>query len=102
MADEIVTAEEEAVTQTEEVFCYIGPSLKSVAQSIQNGSIFNEPKEDLCRRFLPLIERIPAIADLIVAPEEILPAKNEIRDGEGAYYHTYRDVLKAARDAGMI
>lgn len=94
--------EDNAALQAEEIYCYVGPSLKAIPQSIQNGSIFNNTKADLLLRFNSLISRFPEIAELIVSPEEILTAKAEIRRGEGHYHHAYEAVVKAADAAELI
>ena len=77
---------------TEEVFVYLGPSIRGV---IQHGSIYRGTRGSVELRLFGAIAKYPDIRRLIISAEKVSAIKEKIKKGVGAEYNAYRRINAA-------
>lgn len=68
-------------------FCaYVGPTLLGV---IQNGTVFDKPKNEVLEDLSSVVERFPLVAKLIVSGEHLAEAKVNVKRPGNVMYVNY-------------
>lgn len=80
--------------EPDEVFVYIGPSIRGVCQS---GAIYTGTRTGVLFRLRDAIARYPQIERLVVRDTELAAAKQMIKEGGNALAHAYQ-CLRAPKE----
>ena len=79
-------------TKTEDtVYVYIGPSIKGV---IQNGTIYNRPKETILSSLNEAIKTYPSIEFLLIPAAELPEANKRIKLKGDPLNHAFSEITK--------
>lgn len=90
---------ESAPAEKEEVFVYLGPSIRGV---IQNGTIYKGKKTEIVKRLSFMITAYPDILKLIIAADEAMVVKRNIENGTGREARAYRALLKIIKEVTNV
>ncbi len=82
---------ESAPAEKEEVYIYLGPSIRGV---IQNGTIYAGTRTNVMQSLDVAITAYPDIAKLIITADKAMAAKRNIENGTGREARAYRALLK--------
>lgn len=82
-------------TETDLIYVYVGPSVRGI---IQNGSIFRGSRKTVLEQNALAIEFCPKIERLIVADNEIMSAKEKIKEGGNLLNTAYLAVLEKTQE----
>lgn len=90
---------ESAPAEKEEVFVYLGPSIRGV---IQNGTIYKGKWTEIVKNLSFMITAYPDILKLIVAADKAMAVKRNIENGTGREARAYRALLKIIKEVTNV